>query len=46
MASSPFNLAQAADLIDKSIQNIWLKSAGMKENRIFQLEQLQTIMKR
>ena len=33
MASSPFNLAQAADLIDKSIQNIWLKSAGSPEEQ-------------
>jgi len=28
MSSAPLNIAQAADLVDKSIQNIWLKSAG------------------
>ena len=27
MATAPLNIAQAADLVDKSIQNIWLKSS-------------------
>lgn len=31
MATAPLNIAQAADLVDKSIQNIWLKTSTPEE---------------